>query len=192
MALQMLFAACLIIGSMSELLALQCVQIKVRFPHLNPEMTRLLTRTGPDMPSQCIRKKIRLDSLENLYKVPDTSTAEDLAMFAYEALRHIEVIFSSDLQPVYWDERKLDDFLNILNRKTQKLRECLGDRIPITKEAQEAESFVGTNVALNSYFQKMKEALKSEGYDDCAWEIIRKEVLYNLNWINHLVNRMTK
>ncbi|XP_076864043.1 uncharacterized protein LOC143516377 [Brachyhypopomus gauderio] len=102
-----------------------------------------------------------------LYGTITMAQAEDQVRFLAEVTVHITELFNADLDAVNWDNRAVDNFLNILNtRQLKELKSCAAT-YPQTKQQRSIKT------TLRKHFRKLKKILKKANYSADSWEQIR-------------------
>ncbi|XP_048100911.1 interferon alpha-4-like [Alosa alosa] len=96
----------------------------------------------------------------------------------HEVLRNIDILFENDTMPHIWDQRKLDDFRNIVYRLVEE-SEC------VLKKSQsiQEDNFPDRKIVLDAYFKEISDVLRQKEFSACAWEVARKEILRMLGFI---------
>uniref|UniRef100_A0A8C8D7X0 Uncharacterized protein n=1 Tax=Oncorhynchus tshawytscha TaxID=74940 RepID=A0A8C8D7X0_ONCTS len=102
-----------------------------------------------------------------------TSGADPKAI--YETLKNIDTLFGADDLPTKWDQRKLENFLNIVYRQIEESKCMMGS-------VNTCDYLVRVKV-LKTYFRNIAAVLKEKNFSYCAWEVVRKELLYSLQFI---------
>ncbi|KAJ7992164.1 hypothetical protein DPEC_G00275690 [Dallia pectoralis] len=115
---------------------------------------------------------------ESLYRRMDDAQYEDQVIFLNETIHEITKLFDKNMEAVTWNEKKLDDFCNLLHRQFRNLSSCVS---PIRKADRR----------LKRHFRKLNsKVLKKMNYSAQAWELIRKETKYHLQKLDLLVAKM--
>nr|XP_060465595.1 interferon omega-1-like [Panthera onca] len=65
-----------------------------------------------------------------------------------------------------------------LHRQLEALDACL---VQATGEGERAPGMHGPALAIKRYFQDIRVYLEDQGYSDCAWEIVRLEIMRALS-----------
>ncbi|XP_038844496.1 interferon a3-like [Salvelinus namaycush] len=88
--------------------------------------------------------------------------------FRNETIYQITKLFDGNMKSVTWDKKKLDHFLNILERQFENLNSCVSPaKIPERR--------------LKRYFKNLNRmVLRKMNYSALAWELIRKETKHHL------------
>uniref|UniRef100_A0A8C7U7H9 Uncharacterized protein n=1 Tax=Oncorhynchus mykiss TaxID=8022 RepID=A0A8C7U7H9_ONCMY len=124
--------------------------------HLVGTTYLLLRDMGGHFPLECLQ--------ENVFMAfPATAFASSDRQL-YDAIYNIDTLFRTDELPTMWDQQKLEYFQNIIYRQIEE-SECI---LSLCKKKLHF---------LNSTF------LFSQNFTYCAWEVVRKEILYTLEFI---------
>nr|CAD67753.1 interferon [Danio rerio] len=110
-----------------------------------------------------------------LYTLMDKSKVEDQVKFLVLTLDHIIHLMDAreHMNSVNWDQNTVEDFLNILHRKSSDLKECVARSTkPAHKESYE--------IRIKRHFRTLKKILKKKQYSAEAWEQIRRVVKSHL------------
>uniref|UniRef100_A0AAY5KLF1 Uncharacterized protein n=1 Tax=Esox lucius TaxID=8010 RepID=A0AAY5KLF1_ESOLU len=92
----------------------------------------------------------------------------------YEILKNIDSFFGAEDLPTKWDQKKLDNFQNIIYTQIDHSK-CM--------ESVETSDYPVRAAALKTYFGNLEAALKEKKFSYCAWEVVRKQVLETLIFI---------
>ncbi|KAI4892031.1 hypothetical protein NFI96_028246 [Prochilodus magdalenae] len=153
-----------------------CSWTQFRLRSLNAESIRLLEKMGDVMPLTCLEEGERAFPDDVFLNAQQN---EDLAVVALETLRGVDRIFKNDQTSVTWDREKLGLFKNIVSsRQVENLQKCVGEEASQSAvDSPSADSSIGE---LKSYFEELEETLRVKGFSECAWEMVRDEVLQSL------------
>nr|AYQ96195.1 IFN3 precursor [Anguilla japonica] len=142
----------------------------------NAQCIRLLTDMGGDFPVKCLKENVKLMFPKGVYDITSKSQDHDIAAVAYDALRDVVKIFNNSLVSTSWDPEKLGLFKHKLSLQIENLEQCVRGEMTFSGDG----SFKEDNGRLKSYFERLTTFLKEKGQSACAWEVVRKEVSYNL------------
>ncbi|XP_029491402.2 interferon a3-like [Oncorhynchus nerka] len=141
-----------------------CDWIRHHYGLLSAEYLSLLDQMGGDITEQ----EAPVFFPELLYRRIDDAKFEDQVIFRNETIYQITKLFDGNMKAVTWDKKKLDDFLNILERQFENLKSCVS---PAEKPERR----------LKRYFKKLnRKVLRKMNYSAQAWELIRKETKHHL------------
>ncbi|XP_014048246.2 interferon a3 isoform X2 [Salmo salar] len=151
-----------------------CDWIQHHYGHLSREYLSLLDQMGGDITKQ----DAPVFFPTSLYRHIDDAEVEDKVRFLKETIYQITKLFDGNMKSVTWDKKKLDDFLNILERQLENLKSCVS---PAMKPERR----------LKRYFKKLnKNVLRKMNYSAQAWELIRKETKRHLQRLDILAAQM--
>ncbi|XP_061564235.1 interferon a3-like [Cololabis saira] len=115
----------------------------------------------------------------HLYNQTSAASAEDKVAFTVQVLREVCALFEEDDSSSSWQERTLENFLNVVNRQADQLHSCI--RSPAHKK----------NTKLHMYFKRLtNHILKKMGHSAGAWELIRQEIKAHLLRADQLVSTL--
>uniref|UniRef100_A0A671EJA9 Interferon omega 1 n=1 Tax=Rhinolophus ferrumequinum TaxID=59479 RepID=A0A671EJA9_RHIFE len=91
----------------------------------------------------------------------------------YEMLEQTSRVFLTKESSATWNMTLLDKLLTGLHRQLEDLESCL------VQEVGQAESAAGKDptLAVKRYFLGIRLYLKQKKYSDCAWEVVRGEIM---------------
>ncbi|XP_011982467.4 interferon omega-1-like [Ovis aries] len=96
----------------------------------------------------------------------------------HEMLQQSFNLFHTERSSAAWDTTLLEKLRTGLHQQLDDLEACLGQMMG---EEDSALGRTGPTLAVKRYFQGIRVYLKEKGYSDCAWEIIRLEILRSLS-----------
>ena len=96
----------------------------------------------------------------------------------HEMLQQSFNLFHTEGSSAAWDTTLLKELRNGLLDQLVDLDACLGQ---LTGEEDSALGRTGPTLAVKRYFQGIHVYLKEKGYSDCAWEIVRLEIMRSLS-----------
>uniref|UniRef100_A0AAY5KWY5 Uncharacterized protein n=1 Tax=Esox lucius TaxID=8010 RepID=A0AAY5KWY5_ESOLU len=126
----------------------------------------LLRDMGGYFPSECLQDKVNIT-----FPAPLSGSG---AKAIYEILKNIDSFFGAEDLPTKWDQKKLDNFQNIIYTQIDHSK-CVSGYVYIDYPVRAA--------ALKTYFGNLEAALKEKKFSYCAWEVVRKQVLETLIFI---------
>nr|XP_008542822.1 PREDICTED: interferon omega-2-like [Equus przewalskii] len=104
----------------------------------------------------------------------------------HEMLQQIFSLFHTERSSAAWNTTLLDELCTGLLRQLEDLDTCL------EQEMGEEESALGTvrpTLAVKRYFRGIHLYLKEKKYSDCAWEIVRMEIMRSFPSSSNLQER---
>ncbi|XP_055799451.1 interferon beta-like [Salvelinus fontinalis] len=146
--------------------------------HLQGQLVRithnLLRDMGGHFPLECLQENVFM-----AFPATASSGASQLsssgATAIYETLKNIDTLFGADDLPTKWDQQKLENFQNIVYRQIEESK-CMMVSVDTSDYLFRAEG-------LKTYFGNIAAVLKEKNFSYCAWEVVRKELLYTLQFI---------
>nr|XP_046185838.1 interferon alpha-H-like [Oncorhynchus gorbuscha] len=174
--------------------------------HLVGTTYNLLRDMGGHFPLECLQENVFMAFPATAFassREPHFSSSAAKAI--YETLKNIDTLFGTDELPTMWDQQKLEYFQNIIYRQIEET-ECMMGRVDtrdylirskmlntyfrnIADVLKEKMSSVDTSdypiraEGLKTYFVNIAAVLKENNFTYCTWEVVRKELLYTLEFI---------
>ncbi|KAJ1059433.1 hypothetical protein K5549_014175 [Capra hircus] len=96
----------------------------------------------------------------------------------HEMLQQSFNLFHTEGSSAAWDTTLLEQLRTGLHQQLDDLDACLGQ---VMGEEDSALGRTGPTLAVKRYFQGIHVYLKEKGYSDCAWEIVRLEIMRSLS-----------
>uniref|UniRef100_A0A4W5LPI2 Uncharacterized protein n=1 Tax=Hucho hucho TaxID=62062 RepID=A0A4W5LPI2_9TELE len=134
--------------------------------HLQGQLVRithnLLRDMGGNFPLECLQENVFMAFPATTFATsgaPQLSSSGALAI--YETLKNIDTLFGN--------------FQNIIYRQIEESK-CMMSSLDTGDYLIRAEG-------LNTYFGNIAAVLKEKNFSSCAWEVVRKELLYSLQFI---------
>ncbi|XP_042565073.1 uncharacterized protein LOC122133284 [Clupea harengus] len=110
---------------------------------------------GGSFPFECLDQNVQLTFPAAAFE--SNGTAQVRAVFCiwsiYEAFRKFEVLFENDTMPNSWDQKKTDDFRNIVYRLVEE-NECV-----LNSSQAIEDDFSDREILLDAYFKEMADLL---------------------------------
>ncbi|CAI9158842.1 unnamed protein product [Rangifer tarandus platyrhynchus] len=92
----------------------------------------------------------------------------------HEMLQQSFNLFHTERSSAAWDTTLLEQLCTGLHQQLDALDACLGQ---VMGEEDSALGRMGPTLAVKRYFQGIHVYLQEKGYSDCAWEIVRLEIM---------------
>ncbi|KAM9675920.1 uncharacterized protein ACBT57_005551 [Dama dama] len=105
----------------------------------------------------------------------------------HEMLQQSFNLFHTELSSAAWDTTLLEQLRTGLHQQLDDLDACLGQ---VMGEEDSALGRTGPTLAVKRYFQGIQVYLREKGYSDCAWEIVRLEIMRALSSSTSLQERL--
>ncbi|KAK2491139.1 hypothetical protein MC885_019901 [Smutsia gigantea] len=112
--------------------------------------------------------------------------AQAISVF-HEMLQQIFNLFHTERSSAAWNTTLLDRLCTGLHRQLEDLDTCLVQAMGEEKSSLGTE---GPALAVKRYFQEIHLYLKEKKYSDCAWEIVRGEIMRSFSSSRNLRERM--
>ncbi|KAB0341037.1 hypothetical protein FD755_024499 [Muntiacus reevesi] len=96
----------------------------------------------------------------------------------HEMLQQSFNLFHTERSSAAWDTTLLEQLRTGLHQQLDDLGTCLGQ---VMGEEDSALGRTGPTLAVKRYFQGIHVYLQEKEYSDCAWEIVRVEIMRSLS-----------
>uniref|UniRef100_A0AAZ3S513 Uncharacterized protein n=1 Tax=Oncorhynchus tshawytscha TaxID=74940 RepID=A0AAZ3S513_ONCTS len=146
----------------------------VRITHnLLRDMVHLLNYFWGHFPLECLQENVFVPFPATTFATSGLSSSDPKAI--YETLKNIDTLFGADDLPTKWDQRKLENFQNIVYRQIEESKCMMG--------SVDTSDYLIRTEGLKTYFGNIAAVLKEKNFSYCAWEVVRQELLYSLQFI---------
>ncbi|MXQ89345.1 hypothetical protein E5288_WYG015801 [Bos mutus] len=105
----------------------------------------------------------------------------------HELLQQTFNLFHTEHSSAAWDTTLLEQLHTGLHQQLEDLDACLGQ---VMGEEDSALGRTGPTLAVKRYFQGIHVYLQEKEYSDCAWEIVRLEIMRSLSSSTSLQERL--
>ncbi|XP_057578091.1 interferon omega-1-like [Hippopotamus amphibius kiboko] len=105
----------------------------------------------------------------------------------HEMLQQIFNLFHTERSSAAWNTTLLDRLRTGLHQQLEDLDACLGQMMG---EEESALGMVGPILSVKRYFEGIHLYLKEKEYSDCAWEIVRVEIMRSFSSATSLQERI--
>ncbi|XP_033706347.1 interferon omega-1-like [Tursiops truncatus] len=105
----------------------------------------------------------------------------------HEMLQQVFRLFHTERSSAAWDTSLLDKLCTGLHQQLEDLDACL---VQAMEDEETALGVMGPTLAVKRYFQGIHLYLKEKKYSDCAWEIVRVEIMRSLSSSTNLQERI--
>ncbi|XP_008069818.1 interferon omega-1-like [Carlito syrichta] len=92
----------------------------------------------------------------------------------HEMLQQVFNLFHTERSSAAWNTTLLDKLLAGLHQQLEHLETCL---VQAVREEESAGLTEGPAMPLKRYFQGIRLYLNEKKYSDCAWEVVRVEIM---------------
>nr|AAT97058.1 interferon tau [Bubalus bubalis] len=105
----------------------------------------------------------------------------------HEMLQQSFNLFHTERSSAAWNTTLLEQLRTGLHQQLEDLDACLG---PVTGEKDSDLGRMGPTLTVKKYFQGIHVFLKEKEYSDCAWEIVRVEMMRSFSSSTTLQKRL--
>ena len=105
----------------------------------------------------------------------------------HEMLQQSFNLFHTERASAAWDTTLLEQLRTGLHQQLDDLDACLGQ---VMGEEDSALGRMGPTLAVKRYFQGIHVYLEEKQYSDCAWEIVRVEIMRSFSSLISLQERL--
>ncbi|XP_015422668.1 PREDICTED: interferon omega-2 [Myotis davidii] len=105
----------------------------------------------------------------------------------HEMLQQVSNLLSTENSSVTWNMTLVDQLRSGLHRQLEDLDMCLVEEMG---EEGSALAMQRPTLALRRYFQGVHLYLKEKEYSDCAWEVVRVEIMRSFSSITALQEKL--
>ncbi|KAK2916087.1 hypothetical protein Q8A67_000461 [Cirrhinus molitorella] len=131
---------------------------------------------GGLFPRECLKENVRITFPKSALQSNDSKQNIGVEKAKYKIMEHIDYLFTNDSHPESWNQKKVEDFQNIVYRLTHQYKCIMG------RKQRPVDDFPTREDALKIYFDKLVTLLRNKDYSVCAWEVVRKELLHVLTF----------
>ncbi|XP_004443891.1 PREDICTED: interferon omega-2-like [Ceratotherium simum simum] len=146
----------------------------------------LLGQMSRISPSFCLKDRKDFSFPQEMVDGSQFQKAQAISVL-HEMLQQIFNLFHTERSSAAWNTTLLDNLCTGLHRQLEDLDTCL------VQETGEEESALGTEaptLAVKRYFRGIHLYLKEKKYSDCAWEIVRVEIMRSFSSLTNLQERI--
>ncbi|PNJ81784.1 interferon omega-1 [Pongo abelii] len=105
----------------------------------------------------------------------------------HEMLQQIFSLFHTEHSSAAWNMTLLDQLHTGLHQQLQHLETCL---VQVMGEGESFGAIRSPALTLRRYFQGIRVYLKEKKYSDCAWEVVRMEIMKSLFLSTNMQERL--
>uniref|UniRef100_A0A8C6CR09 Uncharacterized protein n=1 Tax=Moschus moschiferus TaxID=68415 RepID=A0A8C6CR09_MOSMO len=149
---------------------------------------RLLGRMSRLSPQTCLQDKKDFGLPREMVEGNQLQKDQAISVL-HEMLQQCFNLFNTERLAAAWDATLLEELRTGLQQQLEDLEACLA---PVTGEEDSALGRMGPILTVKKYFQGIKIYLQEKEYSDCAWEIIRVEMMRALTSSISLLERLRK
>ena len=124
-------------------------------------------------PHLCLQDRKDFTFPQEMVEGGQLQEAEAISVL-HEMLQQSFNLFHTECSSAAWDTTLLEQLRTGLHQQLADLDACLGQ---VMGEEDSALGRMGPMLAMKRYFQGIHVYLQEKGYSDCAWEIVRLEIM---------------
>ncbi|XP_038592064.1 interferon a3-like [Micropterus salmoides] len=180
--LNRIFSVCLLLSLYSAASSLSCRWMDHKFSQHSEKSLELLDRMENNSTNTTGDAEVKSTAAfpYDLYSQASKASAEEKLGFTVQILEEAAALFEEDHSSASWEERTLEDFLNVVTQQADGLRSCIGSHGHKKK-----------NKKLHMYFKRLsRHVLEQMGHGAEAWELVRKEIRDHLTRADLLVSSL--
>nr|CAB0000112.1 TPA: interferon 1BA2 [Carlito syrichta] len=98
-------------------------------------------------------------------------------------LQQVFNLFHTECSSAAWHTTLLDKLLAGLHQQLGHLETCL---VRVVRKEESARVIESPPLVLKRYFQGIRFYLKEKKYSDCAWEVVRVEIMRSISLSKNL------
>ncbi|XP_059514728.1 interferon omega-2-like [Myotis daubentonii] len=153
---------------------------------LSRENLELLSQMSTISPFFCLKDRKDFRFPQATVDGSQVQKAQAIAVL-HEMLQQVFNLLSTENSTVTWNTTLVDQLRSGLHRQREDLDTCLVEEMG---EEGSALAMQGPTLALRRYFQGIHLYLKEKKYSDCAWEVVRVEIMRPFSSITALQERL--
>uniref|UniRef100_A0AAA9T415 Uncharacterized protein n=1 Tax=Bos taurus TaxID=9913 RepID=A0AAA9T415_BOVIN len=138
---------------------------------------RLLGQMRRLSPRFCLQDRKDFTFPQEMVKGGQLQEAQAISVL-HELLQQTFNLFHTEHSSAAWDTTLLEQLHTGLHQQLDDLDACLGQ---VMGEEDSALGRTGPTLAVKRYFQGIHVYLQEKEYSDCAWEIVRLEIMRSLS-----------
>ncbi|CAM9802070.1 unnamed protein product [Rangifer tarandus platyrhynchus] len=139
----------------------------------NRRVLTLLQQLRRVSPSSCLQDRNDFAFPQEALGGSQLQKAQAISVL-HEMLQQSFNLFHTERSSAAWDTTLLEQLCTGLHQQLDALDACLGQ---VMGEEDSALGRMGPTLAVKRYFQGIHVYLQEKGYSDCAWEIVRLEIM---------------
>ena len=150
------------------------------------ENLRLLGQMRRLSPRFCLQDRKDFAFPQEMVEGGQLQEAQAISVL-HEMLQQTFNLFHTERSSAAWDTTLLEQLRTGLHQQLDDLDACLGQ---VMGEEDSALGRTGPTLAVKRYFQGIHVYLKENQYSDCAWEIVRVEIMRSFSSSTNLQERL--
>nr|WBF70085.1 interferon omega 5 precursor [Moschus berezovskii] len=147
---------------------------------------RLLGQMSRLSPRFCLQDRKDFSFPQEMVEGGQLQEAQAFSVL-HEMLQQSLSLFHTERSSAAWDATLLAQLHTGLHQQLDDLDACLGQ---VTGDEDSALGRTGPTLAVKRYFQGIHVYLQEKEYSDCAWEIVRVEIMRSLSSSASLQERL--
>ncbi|XP_061281131.1 interferon tau-3 [Bos javanicus] len=152
------------------------------------ENLRLLAQMNRLSPHPCLQDRKDFGLPQEMVEGNQLQKDQAISVL-HEMLQQCFNLFHIEHSSAAWNTTLLEQLCTGLQQQLEDLDACLG---PVMGEKDSDMGRMGPILTVKKYFQDIHVYLKEKEYNDCAWEIIRVEMMRALSSSTSLQERLRK
>ncbi|XP_061281130.1 interferon tau-1 [Bos javanicus] len=152
------------------------------------ENLRLLAQMNRLSPHPCLQDRKDFGLPQEMVEGNQLQKDQAISVL-HEMLQQCFNLFYTEHSSAAWNTTLLEQLCTGLQQQLEDLDACLG---PVMGEKDSDMGRMGPILTVKKYFQGIHVYLKEKEYSDCAWEIIRMEMMRALSSSTTLQKRLRK
>ncbi|XP_054583348.1 interferon omega-2-like [Eptesicus fuscus] len=153
---------------------------------LSRENLVLLSHMSTISPLFCLKDRKHFSFPRATVDGSQVQKAQALSVL-HEMLQQISDLLPTENSSVTWNMTLVDQLRSGLHRQLEDLDSCWAGEMG---EEGSALATQGPTLALKRYFQGLRLYLKEKKYSDCAWEVVRVEIMRSFSSTRALQERL--
>ena len=150
------------------------------------ENLRLLARMNRLSPHPCLQDRKDFGLPQEMVEGNQLQKDQAISVL-HEMLQQCFNLFYTEHSSAAWNTTLLEQLCTGLQQQLEDLDACLG---PVMGEKDSDMGRMGPILTVKKYFQGIHVYLKEKEYSDCAWEIVRVEIMRSLSSSTSLQERL--
>ncbi|XP_003928173.1 interferon omega-1 [Saimiri boliviensis] len=175
----------LVVTSYSPVGSLAC-DLAQNHGQLNRNILVLLHQMRRISPFLCLKDRRDFSFPQEMVEGSQVQKAQAMSVL-HETLQQIFNLFHTEHSSAAWNTTLLDQLHAGLHQQLAHLETCL---VQVMGEGESAGAIRSPALTLRRYFRGIQVYLKEKKYSDCAWEVVRVEILRSLFLSTNLQERL--
>ena len=163
-----------------------CCDLSQNHVLIGRENLRLLGQMRRLSPRFCLQDRKDFAFPQEMVEGGQLQEAQAISVL-HEMLQQTFNLFHTERSSAAWDTTLLEQLCTGLHQQLDDLDTCLG---LVTVEEDSALERTGPTLAVKRYFQGIHVYLKENQYSNCAWEIVRVEIMRSFSSSTNLQERL--